>query len=70
MRKRALPQWCKEAKKALIDRDMDVTDLAVQISFSREYVSRVVNGSVYAPEIAARVSKALNLEVEYPKNII
>lgn len=68
--KRVLPPWCKEAKKALVDRDMNVSELSEEIGLSRVYVSGVVNGRVYAPEIAARIGKALELNVEYTQNIV
>lgn len=68
--KRVLPPWCKEAKKALVDRDMSVSELSEEIGLSRTYVSGVVNGRVYAPEIATRISRALELKVEYTQNII
>ena len=50
--KRILPTWCKEVKKSMIDDDINVTELAERVGFSRNYVSGVVNGRVYAPEIA------------------
>lgn len=68
--KRVLPPWCKEAKKALVDRDMNVSELSEEIGLSRVYVSGVVNGRVYAPETAARIGKALELNVEYTQNIV
>lgn len=68
--KRVLPKWSKEAKIELIKRDMSVTELADMIGISRCYVSRVVNGSAYAPEIADRVSKALEIKIPYSENII
>ena len=33
--KRKLPVWCKEAKKKLIDLDMNVTELSSQIGICR-----------------------------------
>lgn len=68
--KRVLPPWCKEAKKALVDKDMNVSELSEEIGLSRVYVSGVVNGRVFAPEIAARIGKALELDVEYTQNIV
>ena len=50
--KRTLPTWCKEVKKSMIDDDLNVTELAERVGLSRNYVSGVVNGRVYAPEIA------------------
>ncbi len=36
--------WEKDVKKALIERDMTVSQLAAEIGFSRTYVSCVING--------------------------
>ena len=47
--KRTLPTWCKEVKKSMIDDDLNVTELAERVGLSRNYVSGVVNGRVYAP---------------------
>lgn len=68
--KRILPPWSKDVKKTLIDKDMNVTELSEDIGITREYVSRVVNGTVYAPEIAARISKRLDIKTEYGQSII
>ena len=68
--KRILPPWCKAVKKKLIDKDTSVTDLSADIGITREYVSRVVNGTVYAPEIAERISKHLGIKTKYVHNII
>lgn len=68
--KRTLPMWCKEVKKSMIDDDLNVTELAARVGLSRNYVSGVVNGRVYAPEIAKIISKDLNITVPYTENII
>lgn len=65
--KRTLPKWNKELKKALIDRDMTVTELAAELGISRVYASNIVNGVIRAdaaPGIAARIGEYL--EVPYP----
>lgn len=62
MARKKLPRWCKEAKKALIDRDMTVSDLADKIGVSRTYVSGVINRSVIAEEIAKLISKELGID--------
>lgn len=68
--KRTLPRWCKEVKKAMIDNDLTVTELAERIGLCRPYVSGVVNGRMYAPEIAKMISKDLNITVPYMEFII
>lgn len=67
--KRKLPVWCKEAKKKLIDLDMNVTELSSQIGICREYTSGVVNGRVYSRMIAEKISVALKIDVAYPNNL-
>lgn len=68
--KRTLPTWCKEIKKSMIDDDLNVTELAERVGLSRNYVSGVVNGRVYAPEIAKIISKDRNITVPYTENIV
>ena len=53
--KRTLPTWCKEVKKSMIDDDINMTELAERVGMCRNYVSGVVNGRVYAPEIAKKI---------------
>lgn len=71
MRKRAhpLPPWCKTVKKVMIDRDMNVTELAELVGMNRSYISGVVNGRVVAPEIAERINKVLDISERTP-NVI
>lgn len=63
--KRILPTWCKEVKKSMIDDDINVTELAERVGFSRNYVSGVVNGRVYAPEIAKVIGEDRHVTVPY-----
>ena len=65
--KRTLPKWNKEIKKALIDRDMSVTELASELGISRVYCSQIINNIIQAdaaPGVAARIGDYL--EVPYP----
>ena len=43
--KRKLSPWCKEVKKALIDRDMTVTELSNEVGMCRNYVKREIIAS-------------------------
>lgn len=63
--KRTLPTWCKEVKKSMIDDDINMTELAERVGMCRNYVSGVVNGRVYAPEIAKKISQDRNITVPY-----
>ena len=66
MAKRKLPEWCKEAKIAMIRKDdMSVTELAAAIGVHRSYVSGVLNGRINAPEIAQKITNYLGLTVSY-----
>ena len=63
--KRTLPRWCKDVKHKLIERDMDVNDLAEAIGISRVYVSEIINGRRYAPEMAKKIASFLEVETAY-----
>ena len=39
---KVLPPWCKRARKALIDKDMNFGDLTTT-GYTREYVSALLN---------------------------
>ena len=56
-----LSPWCKAAKKALIDRDMTVTDLARALGMTREYTSSVLNGSRPVGKAVRKISDYLNI---------
>ena len=57
-----LPDWCREAKKAMIDRDdMSVQELAEGIGNGRAFVSCVLNGSMEAPAIKRKIQDYLGI---------
>lgn len=56
-----LSPWCKEAKKTMIDRDLEVNDLAVELGMSRPYVSSILNGRVYSPVAVKKISDYLHI---------
>ena len=65
--KRILPQWNKDIKKALIQRDMSVTELAAGLGISRVYCSQIINNIIQAdaaPGMASRIGDYLG--VPYP----
>lgn len=62
--KKSLPGWCKEAKKALIDRDMNINELANELNYSREYVSVVINGKYNSPEMKKQICDYLGVASE------
>ena len=55
------PRWGKEVKKALIDNDLSIADLAVTLDYSRIYLSNVIHGRDYSSEIVTKVSIQLNI---------
>lgn len=62
--KRKLSPWCKEVKKAMIDRDMSIADLAAELNLSSAYVARIINGTFIIPETKKRISKYLDISSE------
>ena len=62
--KRKLSPWCKEVKKAMIDRDMSIADLAAEVNLSSAYVTRIINGTFIIPETKKRISKYLDISSE------
>ena len=62
--KRKLSPWCKEVKKAMIDRDMSIADLAAELNISSAYVTRIINGTFIIPETKKRISKYLDISSE------
>ena len=60
-----LSSWCKEVKKAMIDRDMSVDGLAKAIGKTREYTSGVVNGRIYAEPVVKEISDFFNIAEVY-----
>lgn len=61
---RKLSPWCKEVKKAMIDRDMSIADLAAELNLSSAYVTRIINGTFIIPETKKRISKYLDISSE------
>lgn len=57
--------WSKEVRKAMIDKDMDLKDLAELTGYTRQYLSMVISGKrQYAYEAEQKISEVL--EVTYP----
>lgn len=55
--KKLLPMWNRRVKKALIDRNLTVKELAVLIGYSSVYTSNVINGTIVG---ASKIEKAIN----------
>lgn len=62
MGKRAvLPAWCKEAKIAMIKKDLDVGDLVKMTGKTRAWISGVINGRNYSPDTVKEISDILGI---------
>lgn len=62
-----LSPWCKAVKKALIDNDMGIKDLAAATGFSRAYVSSIVNNKrVGCFDAERKISEAVGVKYPYP----
>ncbi len=62
MKKRAvLPQWCKEAKIAMIRQDMTMEDLAEKTGKTVRWISGIINGRTYSPNIVKEISDVLGI---------
>jgi transcriptional regulator with XRE-family HTH domain len=59
--KKVLPKWCKEAKIAMIEKDMSIKELAKELNFSRVYLSSILNGRQYTPSAVKAISDYLNI---------
>lgn len=62
--KKVLSPWCKEAKKAMIDKDMSIAELADKLDLSTPYVTRILNGTFNIPDTQQRISKYLDIPLE------
>lgn len=56
-----LPKWCKEAKKSMIDKDIDTQDLAIQVGCTRQFICAVVNGRQSSEMAVLKISKILEI---------
>lgn len=61
--KRPLSAWSKKVKKALIDRDLSLDELAKLIGYSSTYTRNVVNGKIVGAVAAEkRINEVLELK--------
>lgn len=51
----------KEIMKTLIDKDMDIGDLADGLGYSREYVSRLISGRVNTTDGRRKLCEYLDI---------
>lgn len=58
---RKLSPWCKNAKIAMIQRDISISDLADKLGLSRPYVTSILNGRVTSPIAVKKISDFLHI---------
>jgi plasmid maintenance system antidote protein VapI len=57
-----LSPWCKNAKIAMIEKDINIGTLAKALGMNRSYVSTIINGRVYSPPAVKRISDYLGIQ--------
>lgn len=61
--KRKLSPWCKTAKKALVDKDMTVKDLASAVNISIVYASKITSGMIVpSHDLLVRICNVLEID--------
>ncbi len=53
--------WSKQIKKAMIDADLDTSDIANKFNWTRQYVSSIINGREYHCEAVRSISTYFNI---------
>ena len=59
--KKNIPAWGKEVRKALIDREMTVEELAKEIGYSKGYVANNINGNFDFPDVRRSICAYLGI---------
>lgn len=62
---RKIPDWCKEAKIAMIRKDITIPKLVEELGFTRQYISSIINGRVYAAPVIKKISDYLDISDNY-----
>lgn len=60
---RILSDWSKAIRHKMIDRDMDIKDVAEEFHWTSQYTSNVINGIAYYQKPVVRLSHYFNVEV-------
>ena len=59
--KQTNPEWCKTARKRLIDLGITQYQLSDKVSLSRQYVSSILSGKIYSEAAIHKISKELGI---------
>ena len=62
---RKLPRWCKEARIAMIEKDLDVSTLAKEVGMTRQYVSSLLTGRHISDTGIKKISDYLGIKDSY-----
>lgn len=57
------PAWGTEAKRVMLERDINMTELAKSVGLARSYCSANINGLVISPRAKARICAYLGIEL-------
>lgn len=58
---RKLSPWCKNAKIAMIQQDINIIELADKLNLTRSYVTSILNGRVNSPVAVKKISDYLQI---------
>ena len=61
--KTILSPWSKEVKKAMIDEDLNIGDIAEHFHWSRQFATRVINGKAYHRDAVQSISIYLDIPI-------
>ena len=54
--------WGKEARKAMVEKELSVSKLAQEVGLSRPYVSSVLTGRIFSVDVIFRISHYLGID--------
>lgn len=63
--KKKSSKWEKEVRKAMIDKDLSMRDLANALNLTPQYLSSVINGRVVSEPAIKTVSDYLGISDDY-----
>ena len=63
LKKSITPQKTKEIKKKLIDKDIQITDLAKEIQVSQPFISMVIRGQRKSKKVISYLEKKLGVRL-------
>lgn len=60
--KEATRDWCMDARKAMIDLDMNTGELADKTGYSTQYLNAIICGRCYSPPVMKVISGSLGIQ--------